>query len=100
MSEVKPAHYFLDPLAPFPPRWRDKTGPITVMAGPVKGYVMVRRPNAVPFVLHVSDLCNATKHPRHGPFEVVRAKTRRASPICLASTQPPAHHPMTKDTDQ
>jgi len=85
MTEIKAAHYFLDPLAPFPARWRDKTGPIRVMAGPVTGYVMCRRPGAVPFVLHVSDLCNATKHPHHGPFEVVRAKTGRASPIIRAS---------------
>lgn len=64
-------HYFLDPLAPFPGRWRDKTGPIKVMSGPVSGYVMCRRPGAYPFVLHVKHLCNAEKHPHHGPFEVV-----------------------------
>jgi hypothetical protein len=69
-------HYFLDPLAPFPPRWRDKHGEITVMTNPVKGYVMVRRPRCTPFVLRVSDLCNATKDPHHGPFEVI-AKTRK-----------------------
>jgi hypothetical protein len=69
-------HYFIDPLAPFPPRWRDKYGEITVMTNPVKGYVMVRRSGAAPFVLRVSDLCNATKDPHHGPFEVV-AKTRK-----------------------
>src|SRR5574343_2042258 len=51
-------HYFLDPLAPFPGRWRDKTGPIKVMSGPVSGYVMCRRPGAYPFVLHVKHLCN------------------------------------------
>jgi hypothetical protein len=71
-------HYFLDPLAPFPRRWMDKGGNIEVMTGPVKGYVMVRRPYAVPFVLRVSDLCNATKDPHHGPFELVGVKTRRA----------------------
>lgn len=85
MSEIKPAHYFLDPMAPFPQRWRDKIGPIRVMAGPVTGYVMCRRPNAVPFVLHVKHLCNAEKHPHHGPFEIILAKTGRAAPICRAS---------------
>jgi hypothetical protein len=69
-------HYFLDPMAPFPRRWRDKTGPVEAMAEPVKGYVMCRRPGAAPFVLRVSDLCNATKDPNHGPFEVI-AKTRK-----------------------
>lgn len=78
MSDFKPAHYFLDPLAPFPARWRDRIGPLRVMAGPVSGYVMIRRPNAVPFVLRVSDLCNATKHPHHGPFEVTGVKREAA----------------------
>lgn len=71
MTDIKSVHYFLDPLAPFPARWKDKHGPLRVMAGPVSGYVMVRRPSAVPFVLHVSDLCNASKRPTGGPFEVV-----------------------------
>lgn len=79
MSEIKPAHYFLDPLGPFPARWRDKIGPIRVMAGPVTGYLMCRRPGAVPFVLHVSELCNAKKHPHHGPFEVVGVKLTAAA---------------------
>ncbi len=79
MSDVKPTHYFLDPSEPFPARWRDKIGPIRVMAGPVKGYVMVRRPSAIPFVLRVSDLCNATKHHIHGPFVVVGVKLTAAT---------------------
>jgi hypothetical protein len=70
-------HYFLDPMAPFPRRWKDRIGPVEAMAEPVKGYVMCRRPGAAPFVLRVSDLCNATKDPHHGPFEVI-AKTRKA----------------------
>ena len=73
-------HYFLDPLDPFPPKWRDKIGPLTVMAGPVKGYVMVRRPGAMPFVLAVSDLCNATQRPPHGPFELVRRSPKEPPP--------------------
>lgn len=72
-------HYFLDPLAPFPARWKDKNGPLRVMAGPVQGYVMVRHPNAVPFIFRVSDLCNATKDPHHGPFEVVGVKTQKVA---------------------
>lgn len=75
-----PEHYFIDPLAPFPRRWRDKIGPVEVMTNPIKGYVMCRRPRAVPFVLRVSDLCNATKDQHHGPFEVVGVKTRTMSP--------------------
>jgi hypothetical protein len=80
MSQIKAEHYFLDPLDTFPARWRDKIGPIRVMAGPVTGYVMCRRPGGYPFVLHVSDLCNATKHPPHGPFEII-VKTRRTSQL-------------------
>lgn len=72
-----PEHYFFDPLSPFPARWKDKNGPLRVMAGPVKGYVMCQRGNAQPFILRVSDLCNATKDPHHGPFEVVGVKLSR-----------------------
>ena len=79
MTVVMPMHYFLDPLAPFPARWRDKIGPLRVMAGPVNGYVMVRRPDAHPFVLRVSELCNAVKHPVHGPFEVIGVKLTAVS---------------------
>lgn len=66
--------YVIDPLAPFPARWKDHTGPIRVMSGPVQGYVMVRRPGAVPFVLSVKQILNAERHPIHGPFEVVGMK--------------------------
>lgn len=79
MSDIKPTHYFIDPFAPFPPKWRDSIGPIAVMTGPVKGYVMVRRPGSMPFVLHVADLCNAQKH-LLGPFEIIEAKPRRRMP--------------------
>jgi hypothetical protein len=85
MADINPAHYFLDPMAAFPARWRDKIGPIRVMAGPVTGYVMVRRPGAMPFVLHVSELCNAKKNPVCGPFEVIGVKL-------TASALPPADH--------
>lgn len=75
---AEPAHYFLDPLEPFPPRWKDHISQLTVMAGPVKGYVMVRRPYAEPFVLHVKNLCNVERSPPHGPFELVEPKRRAA----------------------
>lgn len=80
MSKINGPHYFLEPLAPFPARWRDKYGPIRVMAGPVKGYVMCRRAGAAPFVLHVSELCNAKKHEYMGPFEVVGVKLTTVTP--------------------
>lgn len=63
--------YVVAPLAPFPKRWRDAKGPIRVMAGPVDGYLLVRRPACIPFVLHVSEITNAKKHPILGPFELV-----------------------------
>lgn len=71
-----PILYVLDPLAPFPPSWCDHIGNITVMTNPVKGYVMVRRPGAMPFVLAVGQLLNAEKHPVHGPFTLI-ASTKR-----------------------
>lgn len=86
-------HYFLDPLAPLPRRWEDKTGPIEVMTNPVKGYIMCRRPHAMPFVLRVSDLCNATKHPHHGPFKVVGVKTRKVKAFPLPPPQPGSDKP-------
>lgn len=68
--------YVIDPLAPFPARWRDKIGPLRVMSGPVQGYLMVRRPGASPFVLSVKQLLNTERHPIHGPFEVVGTKVQ------------------------
>jgi hypothetical protein len=70
--------YVLCPLAPFPARWRDKLGPIRVMAGPVQGYVMCRRPHSIPFVLSVKELLNTKPHPHKGPFEIARSKGPRA----------------------
>lgn len=74
MAEVP--RYALNPLAPFPKRWRDPLGNIRVMAEPVQGYVMVRRPGAYPFVLCVAHLTNAERHPVHGPFHVVEPAGR------------------------
>lgn len=77
MSETLPKReYVIDPLAPFPARWRDHISSFRVMAGPVQGYVMVRRPRAVPFCLHVRQLLNADQHPIHGPF------------VCLTPQEP------------
>lgn len=79
MSDRAPInHYFIDVMAPFPKRWRDKIGLIEVMCEPVKGWVMCRRPHAVPFCLRVSHLTNAERHPIHGPFEHVEKRKSRA----------------------
>jgi hypothetical protein len=87
---TNPVRYVLDPLAPFPKRWRDHHGPIRVMMGPCEGWVIGRRPGCIPFLLTVSDLCNATRRPIHGPFEVVGAKTK---PVALANPSPKAETP-------
>lgn len=64
--------YVVDPMAKFPRRWRDHIGNIRVMGEPIEGYLMVRRPGAMPFCLPVSTILNATKDPTHGPFEVIK----------------------------
>jgi hypothetical protein len=71
---TEPIKYAIDPMSPFPKRWKDKLGNIRVITGPVEGYLMVRRPGAAPFVLHVSVMLNAKSHPIHGPFEIVSPK--------------------------
>jgi hypothetical protein len=70
--------YVIDPLAAFPKRWKDKRGALlTVMAGPVKGYLMVRYPGCAPFAISVGDLLNQSKRPDpRGPYEVVEGKKR------------------------
>lgn len=81
MSDVEDAvRYVLNPLAPFPPRWFDHIGNVTVMAGPVNGYVMVRRPTAMPFVLTVAQLLNADRHAVHGPFTMIQGTKRIRRP--------------------
>jgi hypothetical protein len=74
---VEPTRYVIDPLAPLPKRWADHIGPIRVMGGPVEGYLMVRRPGNVPFVLTVAQLLNAERHPTHGPFTLVKSRSVR-----------------------
>lgn len=73
---AEPTKYVIDGLSPFPKRWADKIGKITVMCEPTKGYLMCRRPGAVPFVLSVAQILNAEKHPHHGPF-VLGSETER-----------------------
>lgn len=61
--------YVINPLADFPKRWKDKDGGrITVMAGPVKGWLMVRRPRCDPFTIQLGELLNQKKH-LFGPFD-------------------------------
>lgn len=63
-------------LGPFPKRWQDHLGKVTVMGEPIKGYVMVRRPGGFPFVLSVSHLLNAEEHHTHGPFSLLEPARR------------------------
>ncbi|TPM53230.1 hypothetical protein FJ959_22115 [Mesorhizobium sp. B2-2-4] len=76
MGEPNATHFVIDMTQPFPKRWSSPLGPITVMAGPVKGYLMVRRPHAAPFVIGLWQLLNAEKHPL-GPFAPITKKPRR-----------------------
>jgi hypothetical protein len=79
-SEDLMTKYLIDPLAPFHARWRDKVGPIRVLSGPVKGYLMCARPNCRPFVLRVSEILNADKPPNGmGPFEPIGANLSTAA---------------------
>jgi hypothetical protein len=73
---TEPTKYVVNPLAPFPKRWFDHIGNITVMCEPVKGYVMCRRPGATPFVLSVAQILNAAKHHNHGPFTLLEQMRR------------------------
>jgi len=74
-----PPEYVFAPGTPLPKRWKDRTGPIRVMCEPVEGYVMVRRPGAMPFVLHVSELLNQARHPTHGPFRLCDPINKRTA---------------------
>jgi hypothetical protein len=76
---TEPIKYAIDPMSPFPKRWKDKLGNIRVITGPVEGYLMVRRPGAMPFVLHVAQMLNAETHPTHGPFEIVPPKRKNTT---------------------
>lgn len=67
---TEPTKYVVG-VGAFPRRWSDRIGKITVMGEPIKGYVMCRRPGAMPFILSVSQILNAEKHPTHGPFTLL-----------------------------
>lgn len=77
--------YVIDPLAPFPKRWLDKDGqPITIMSEPTKGWLLARRPGAMPFAIHVRDVLNANRRPhplgrRHAGKKEARLASQRAS---------------------
>ncbi len=79
-----------DLMAPFPKRWRDPISTLTVLAGPAKGWLMVKRPGAAPFCLRYSDLCNTTRRPPHGPFECVGAKRSTSKWLNLTASSVPA----------
>ena len=66
--------YAVDPTQPYPKRWFDHIGNVTVMIEPVKGYVMCRRPGCAPFVLSVKQILNAERHPTIGPFTLMPTK--------------------------
>ncbi|WP_156420734.1 hypothetical protein [Aureimonas sp. AU22] len=69
--------FAISPGAPIPKRWMSPGGPIRVMCEPVEGYVLARRPQAIPFVLSVSELLGSARHPHpHGPFEPVETGTK------------------------
>lgn len=70
--------YCIDPLQPFPKRWRDKIGPVKVMTEPAAGYIMCRRPGAFPFALSVAQILNADRCISHGPFELVEKAKRKS----------------------
>jgi len=64
--------YVIDPLSPFPRSWQCAGGQqLKVMAGPVKGWLMVRTPGDPPWCISVSELLNATPH-KAGPFKLER----------------------------
>lgn len=68
----KPVKYAMGLGGKIHKRWMTPLGPIRVMGEPVEGYVMARRPQAVPFVLTVAELFNAARRPHQfGPFEAV-----------------------------
>ena len=67
-----PIKYVINPLTPFPKHWHDRISDIRVMAGPVEGYLMVRRTGGIPFAIRVSKILNAERHPIHGPFTLGR----------------------------
>lgn len=87
-------HYVIDPMGEFPKRWRDKHGLIEVMMSePVKGWLMCRRVGGgAPFCLRVSHLCNAERHPVHGPFEYVEPKRRTKRTIAPAIVSETCRH--------
>lgn len=78
MSPPAGTKFVIDMTQPFPKRWTSPGGPINVMAGPVKGYLMVRRPGAAPFVIGLWQLLNAEKHPS-GPFEPIVKPVRKSA---------------------
>ena len=55
--------YAINPMQPLPKRWKDAGGPLRVMCEPHDGYVMMRRPGAMPFVVSVRELLGGKYEP-------------------------------------
>lgn len=66
----------MNPLAPFPKRWRAADGrPLRVICGPAEGWLMVRFRGAAPWCITVPELLNASGH-RFGPFTLNEPRKR------------------------
>jgi adenylosuccinate synthase len=54
--------YAYDPTSPIHKLWQDDKGHVRVICEPAQGYVMARRPGAMPFVISVSDLLSGKRY--------------------------------------
>jgi hypothetical protein len=68
--------YVYDPTSPFHKLWQDELGQIRVICEPSQGYVMVRRPGAMPFVVSVHYLLSGKQYQ---PVVKTKAKSARAA---------------------
>ena len=76
-TRLPPVPYVLNVGAALPKRWRDHIGPLRVLAGPVEGFVMLRRRGAgCAIAIRLSVLLNAEADPTHGPFECISEKRK------------------------
>ena len=73
MSRFAPTAYAISPMEPFPRYWHDHVGNLRVLGGPHDGWLLMRRPGAMPFALRVAHVLNARSHHIHGPFRLGKA---------------------------